>query len=107
VELSQDPRGLHLGPISQVARGILRRNATIVLSRDGQSCTLDTRIPAFELIRAAGALSLGAGAAFEIACDGPEAEAAFDALRQGFTEGPFAGSTFTPLPPSPEADSDG
>jgi phosphotransferase system HPr (HPr) family protein len=97
VTLAGDPFGMHASPSAAVGREIAGFDAAIVFSQGDKRSTIDTAMAALSLLRAAAELDLACGSTFELTCDGPEAEEAFQALQAAFTQGHFAGSRFEVL----------
>ena len=66
-------------------------------AREGKEFEVDAGFPVLGVMAAAAGLGLANGVSFEITCEGQDAEAAFERLRQVFTTGHFEGSSFEPL----------
>ena len=107
VTLAGDPKGMHARPAAQIGSAIRGLDAEIVFIQGDNTFRVRTRVPTNDLMRAAIALDLDAGAAFEVTCAGPQAETAFRALERAFTEGPLTGSRFEVLEPGTDVESGG
>ena len=95
VTLAGDPYGMHTRPAAAVSEAIRGLDATIIFTGSGKEVAIDMSIPMLSLMQAATDLNLGHGARFRISCKGPQAETAFEALREVLTTSFFNGSLFT------------
>jgi phosphotransferase system HPr (HPr) family protein len=104
VTLAGDVHGIHARPSAEIAMAVAGLNATVRLSRGGQGVQIDVG-SVLAWLMAAGDLNLSHGTTFDLACEGPDAEAAFEGLKSALTQGSFAGSRFDVVPESePAAD---
>ena len=94
---------VHTRPAAWVAYPLKDLDATVQFHRDGCSCNIRTELALVDVMQAAADLKLESNTVFELTCEGADAHAAYEGLRESLTSNYFEGSEFVPLTESGEA----
>ena len=88
---------IHTRPAAWVAYPLKDLDAFVQFYRDGRSFAIRMDLALVDVMEAAAQLKLNSGVSFELTCEGVDARAAYDGLRERLTTSHFEGSTFVPL----------
>ena len=95
VMFGPEKAGAHMRSYRALGREIQGRDCRVTFSRNGQSIAIDPEFPASHIMTAVANLGIYTGVAFRLACDGPEANAVFEALRQVLASEEFPEAKFS------------